>query len=65
MIANIEELEKMDASEIDPRRINAKEVSTPQGRRIHIPSCRWYSIIARKRLRTPRTHSKAATKREE
>ena len=30
MIADIEELEKMDASEIYPRRINAKEVLIPQ-----------------------------------
>ena len=30
MIAHLEELEKLDASEIYPRRINAKEVLTPQ-----------------------------------
>ena len=30
MVADIEELETMDASEIHPRRINAKEVLTPQ-----------------------------------
>ena len=30
LAANIEELERMDASEIHPRRINAKEVLTPQ-----------------------------------
>ena len=30
LVADIEELEKMDASEIYPRRINAKEVMTPQ-----------------------------------
>ena len=29
MIADIEELEQMDASEIHARRLNAKEVSTP------------------------------------
>ena len=26
-------------------------------RRTHIPSCRWYSKIVRKRPRIPRTHS--------
>ena len=30
VVADLEELEKMDASEIHPRRINAKEVLTPQ-----------------------------------
>ena len=30
MIADIEELEEMDASELHARRLNAKEVSTPQ-----------------------------------
>jgi len=30
LVADIEELEKMDASEIHPRRIHAKEVLTPQ-----------------------------------
>ena len=30
LVATIEELEKMDASEIYPRRINAKKVLTPQ-----------------------------------
>ena len=30
MVADIEELEKMDASEIHARRLNAKEVLTPQ-----------------------------------
>ena len=30
LVADIEELEKMDASEIHARRLNAKEVLTPQ-----------------------------------
>ena len=30
MDADIEELEEMDASELHARRLNAKEVSTPQ-----------------------------------
>ena len=32
LVADIEEVENMDASEIHPRRINAKEVLTPQRR---------------------------------
>ena len=30
MVADIEELEEMDASELHARRLNAKEVLTPQ-----------------------------------
>ena len=30
MIADIEEMENMDSSEIHPRSLNAKEVLTPQ-----------------------------------
>ena len=29
MVADIEELERMDGSEVHARRLNAKEVSTP------------------------------------
>ena len=66
MIADSEELEKMDASEISPRRTNAKEtVVVTQKRRIHIPSGRWCNKIVRKRLRIPRTHSEAGTNRKE
>ena len=44
VVADIEELEQMDASEINARRLNAKEVLTPMRRRqIHIPSRRWNS----------------------
>ena len=52
LIADIEELEQMDASEIHARRLNAKEVLTTQCRRsvnaherwqFHIPSRRWNS----------------------
>ena len=50
LVADIEELEHMDATEIHPRRKNAKEVSTPQkGRRFHIPSSRWYNKSVSKR----------------
>ena len=62
LIADLEELEKMNASDIYPRRINAKEVLIRQKRRwIQIPDCIWYSKIVRKRLRIPNTHSKAVT----
>ena len=32
MVADLEELEEMDASELHARRLNAKEVSTPNER---------------------------------
>ena len=38
LVADIEELEKMDASEIHPRRINAKELLTPQEERTFLCS---------------------------
>ena len=58
LVADIEELEKIDASEIYPRRINAKDVRTPKKERtFHIPSCRGHSKNVRTRPRIPRTHS--------
>ena len=64
--ADMEEFENMDASEIYPRRINAKEVLIRHKRGwIHIPICRWHSKIVRRWLRIPRTHSKAGTSRKE
>ena len=66
LIADIEELKNLDASEIYPRIINAKELLiTKKERIIQIPSGRWSSKIVRKRLRIPRTRSKAETKRRE
>ena len=57
LVADIEELEKMDALEIHPRRINAKEVLTAQrGDEFIFPNSRWYSKIVRTRSRIPRTH---------
>ena len=42
LVADIEELEQMDASEIYVRRLNAKEVSTPmKNEKMFIPSRRW------------------------
>ena len=40
-------------------------IDITKGRSIHVPSSRWYSKIVRKRLRIPRTHSKAGTNRKE
>ena len=46
---------------------NQRERSVDQTKRwwIHIPTCRWYSKIVRKRLRIPRTHSEAGTNRKQ
>ena len=55
-----------NSSEIHPRRINAKEVLTPQRSEYFVfPNSRWYSKMVRKRPRFPRTHSKAGTNRKE
>ena len=44
LVADIEELEKMDGSEIHARRLNAKEVLTPQnGGNFYIRARRWNS----------------------
>ena len=56
LIADLEELENLDVSEIYPRRINAKEVLISQREEEFISSSR-YSKIVRKRLRIPRTDS--------
>ena len=62
----MEEVEKMDASKIYPRRDDAKEVLiSPKRGEFCIPDSRWYSKIVRKRLRIPRNHSKAGTHRME
>ena len=58
LIADIEELEKLDASEIHPRRLNAQEVLiTPKRLRICISCGRWFSKIIREKLRIAKTHS--------
>ena len=44
VIADIEELEEMDASELHDRRLDAKGVLTPiKGDIFYLPSCRWNS----------------------
>ena len=58
LVADLEELENMDASEIHPRRINAKEVFTSERR---FPNSRWYRKIVRTRSRIPGTHPGAAS----
>ena len=66
LIAGLEDLKKLDASEIYPRRIKAKEVLISLKRWwIHLPNSRWDSKIVRKRPRFPRTHSKAGKNRKE
>ena len=61
LIADLEDLEKLDASEIYPQRINAKDKT--KTRWIHFPDSKLYSKIVRERLRITRTHSKAGTDR--
>ena len=56
----------MAASEVYPRRINAKEVLiTQKGEEFIFPVVRWCSKSVGKRLRIPRSHSKAGTNRTE
>ena len=44
MVADIEELEKIDASEIHARRLNAKEVLTPKNGEHFFPPIRKLSL---------------------
>ena len=56
----------MDASEVYPRRINAKEVLiTQKGEEFRFPVADGTAKVVGKRLRIPRTHSKAGTNRTE
>ena len=57
---------KLDASEIHPRRINAKEVMISQKKSefIHL-FCGWYNKLFKKRTRIPMTHSKVGNNRKE
>ena len=66
LIVGIEEMEKLDVSEIFPRRLNAKEVlrTEKDGEFIFLVADGSAKII-RKSLRIPRTHSEAAIHREE
>ena len=47
------------------RNLSSKNQRERCERRIHIPSCKWYSKVVRKRLPFLRTSSKAGTNRKE
>ena len=56
LIADLEELETMDASEIYSKRLNAKEVIFPQKRRIYFSNSRWTNQNTRRRSGTENIH---------
>ena len=61
MVADVEKLEKLDASEIDARRLNAKEVLMPKhGKKIRI-LC-WSSQVGRERSGIPKTGTSCTRK---
>ena len=62
LIADIEELENLDASEIIECK---KSLDNSEKRRICTSCGRWFSKIVRKRLRIPGTHFKTGADREE
>ena len=58
MIADLEDLETLEASDIYSRRIKAQEVLISQkDDEFVFPNRRWNSTVVRKRLRLPSTHS--------
>ena len=60
MVADVEELEKLDASEKYHRKLNVKDVLiTHKKCRIGISCDQWFSKIVRKRPRIPGTQFKA------
>ena len=64
MVANVEELEEMDASELHARRHNAKEVLTPMKRwKIHIPNRRWKGKTLWRRSRSENIHLSSGSPR--
>ena len=57
MVADIEELEEMDASELHARRLNANEVLTPmKGDNFIVPNRRWNSQNLWRRSGSENTH---------
>ena len=56
MVADIEELEEMDASELHARRLNAKEVLTSMKGDKYIPNRRWNSQNRWRRLTSETIH---------
>ena len=66
LIADLEEVETIDASEIYPRRVNAKEVLISQkGDKFVFPMAEMVHQNCQEETRNPRTHSKAVTNRME
>ena len=63
LVADLEELEKMDASEIHAKRLNAKEVLTHTNGEKYIPDHRWNSQIIRKISGSENTHLFAGSRR--
>ena len=62
LVADIEELETVDASEIYSKRLNAKEVIFPkQNGNFYFSSCRWTNQTSRRRSGTENTHSRIHT----
>ena len=65
MVADIEELEKMDAYEIHARRLNAKEVLTPKnGEQFIFPDRRWNSQTFWRRSGSKNIHLNPGQHRE-
>ena len=56
LIADLEELETMDASEIYSKILNAKEVAFPKKMEIHISNRRWTNQTPWRRSGTENTH---------
>ena len=61
LIADIEELQRLDASQ---KTVCKRSPDNPQRRRICISCGRWFINIFRKRLRIPRIHSETGTHRK-
>ena len=56
LVADLEELDTMDASEIYSKRLNAKEVIISQTRRIYFSNRRWTNKIRWRRSRPENIH---------
>ena len=66
LTAGLEELEKMNASEIYPRRVNVNEVLiSHEGEEFVFPIADGTSKVSRGRLQIPRTHARVETNRKE
>ena len=61
LIADLEELEMMEVSEIYSKRLNAKEVIFPQTRRIYFSNRRWTNQTFWRRSGTENTHLDTGT----